>query len=75
MKQFASLAALALALTACSGADEPVAAAGDQHGDGLHAMASDGPIAALPGDGITPVLEICHGWIRPHLQGREVTPA
>jgi periplasmic copper chaperone A len=75
MKQIASLAALALALTACSGADEPVAASGDPHGDGLHAMASDGPMAALPDDGITPVVEISDAWIRPHPQGRDVTAA
>jgi copper(I)-binding protein len=74
MLRAALIAVSAFALTACGG-EEPDEAAMD-HGAGHEAMGGEGAApAALPDDGVTPVIRITASWIRPHLGGNTVTAA
>ena len=80
----ALLLAAALVLTACGGTeDEAVTAPQDQavmdHGAMDHgSMGHEEAVAdqaALPDDGVLPVVAVSGAWMRPHPQGRDVTAA
>lgn len=77
----AGVMVLGLSLAACGGetGSDQSATAGDDHamaGHNMSAPMTDASApAALPDDGIAPVIEIRTAWMRPHPQGRDVTAA
>lgn len=69
-----------LGLAACGNQDEtdPVAVSGGDHAMSGHGEAGITDVqapAALPDDGVVPVIDMRAAWMRPHPQGRDVTAA